>query len=83
MAKNESYKMRFGSRKANYKHTDDICENCGQTGGEHFTTNGRSWCYNNTKRATSKDPKHHTSFSYGKRGKLDRNNPNSTFKRKL
>ena len=81
MAKNEGYQMRSDGRRTNYKHAGDICENCGRTGD--CTTYGVSWCYNVTKRKTSKDPKHHTSFSYGNQDKLDKNNPNNTFKRKL
>ena len=79
----EGYQMRLGGKITIYKCVGDVCENCGRTGGEHCTTDGVSWCYNSIKRAESKDPKHHTSFSYGKRGKLDKNNPNNTFKRKL
>jgi len=79
----ESYQMRLGGKITIYKCVGDVCENCGRTGGEHCTTDGVSWCYNSIKRAESKDPKHYTSFSYGKRGKLDKNNPNNTFKRKL
>jgi len=83
MSTNECPWVNSHGRRTSYKLSDDVCANCGMKGGLHYSSDGISWCYNNTSRAESKDPKYHTSFSYGKQGKLDRNNPNNTFKRKL
>ncbi len=66
-----------------YLSSQDICANCGRSGGEHCTSGSKSWCYPPKEREEYiDDPRFQTRFSYTKDSSFKKNNPNVAFKRK-
>lgn len=79
------------TRTTTYLKHSDICANCGNYGGGHYTSDGVSWCYSladRNKHDPKKHPEYFTHFSYVKqdvhgqdfRKSIRNSNPNIEFK---
>ena len=73
--------IQLSSLLTTYNSIENICVHCGKRGGEHFTEEGTSWCYDYFTRRIYNDPQFHKYFAHIEGNTLKENNPNKTFKR--